>query len=305
MLFRCACPPFFLQKRRMGQRNVHTYRVQSFGGAVCLIISYIPCVIAFGIIACCVYPYNTLFCFEVLWPASHTSRWMFCYCFLVGNFQFSLLLLAFFRCIMTPAGFPDHHTWSLPPAMPGCEPSSSNHNRVFQLSRGGELRSCSVCGIYKPDDAHHCSSCGKCILRMDHHCPWINNCVGRDTEKFFVLFLLYIPLCGIHISATIFVYYYSWGFGGVDLSTSLVLSLIGFISLIVAVVLFAFGTFHLWMIWNGQTTIDVAAAKSGAARAAKPTNRSHFDEIFGDDRRLWVMALPIAPRRTRLFAEIV
>lgn len=55
----------------------------------------------------------------------------------------------------------------------------------------GQVLWCDVCGIERPERAHHCSQCGRCILRMDHHCPWIGNCVGWRNHKFFILMNLW------------------------------------------------------------------------------------------------------------------
>jgi hypothetical protein len=279
----------------MGQKNVHTYRPQTLAGIACLALSYSPCAVALGIIGLCVYPYNSVFCLDVMLSVSRSSSAMFLHCFVTGNLFFALLLTAFFRCVFTPPGFPDPMVWASAPAIVGTEPPTYKMHFVSQLSRTGELRYCAICNVYKPDDTHHCSSCQRCVRRMDHHCPWINNCVGRETEKFFILFLLYIPVCGFHISGTICWYYYSYGFSAVAIAKSLVLTLVGFISLIIAIVLCGFGSFHLWMIRNGQTTLDLMT--QSRLHRGKTESKTHFDEIFGEDRRWWVLMLPIAPRR--------
>jgi len=58
----------------------------------------------------------------------------------------------------------------------------------------GKATFCKRCCKPRPDRAHHCRICGVCVLRMDHHCPWINNCVGFNTQKFFLLLAIYAGL---------------------------------------------------------------------------------------------------------------
>ncbi|XP_024516801.1 probable protein S-acyltransferase 16 isoform X2 [Selaginella moellendorffii] len=64
--------------------------------------------------------------------------------------------------------------------------------------KGGDLRYCQKCRVYKPPRAHHCRVCKRCVLRMDHHCLWINNCVGHNNYKSFFLFVLYITSACIY-----------------------------------------------------------------------------------------------------------
>lgn len=49
---------------------------------------------------------------------------------------------------------------------------------------------CEYCQKYRLPQAHHCRECKRCIDRMDHHCPWIDNCVGAQTLKYFLGWLL-------------------------------------------------------------------------------------------------------------------
>ena len=50
--------------------------------------------------------------------------------------------------------------------------------------------------IVKPRYAHHCRLCNCCFHEMDHHCLLLNKCVGRGTQRLFVLFLL---ICAVNM----------------------------------------------------------------------------------------------------------
>ncbi|PHT36327.1 putative protein S-acyltransferase 16 [Capsicum baccatum] len=88
---------------------------------------------------------------------------------------------------------------------PGRVPSSfvpdieDPENMVREIKRkGGDLRYCQKCSLYKPPRAHHCRVCNRCVLRMDHHCVWMNNCVGHANYKIFFIFVLYAIIACIY-----------------------------------------------------------------------------------------------------------
>ena len=64
---------------------------------------------------------------------------------------------------------------------------------------GESVTTCRRCKGYKPELAHHCSTCKRCVRHMDHHCIWINNCVGERTQKFFILFLVYVAMASFYV----------------------------------------------------------------------------------------------------------
>lgn len=86
---------------------------------------------------------------------------------------------------------------SIPPLY---SPDVENSDAVLQevKRKGGVLRYCQKCSIYKPPRAHHCRVCKRCVLRMDHHCVWINNCVGQRNYKHFFLFVSYTVVALAH-----------------------------------------------------------------------------------------------------------
>lgn len=311
----------------MGQVNIHSYRPRTLGGILCLILSYVPPLIAFGLMMLIMLPYYSLYCHGSLWrqlshrpplgtagndhdvpggPSYVATLW-FLFCVSGSSFFFGCVLVSFWKCLFTPPGYVSDVPWAEEPMMLGGTNDQQQPIRrleeprpmhtVTQFTRNSKPRFCTPCGIFKPDDAHHCHDCGRCVERMDHHCPWINNCVGLETEKYFILFLLYISLTGLFVSATLG---YGLRSGGVSVLTTvfLVMDLIG--AAVFAVAMMGFVGFHLSMVYKGMTTIDyVVAKRTGVAVAAASAAKRQqvLASVFGVDRRWWVVLLPLAPKR--------
>jgi len=53
---------------------------------------------------------------------------------------------------------------------------------------------CPKCIVKKKKHSKHCLICDKCVDNFDHHCYWINNCIGKNNNPIFNIFLISIIL---------------------------------------------------------------------------------------------------------------
>ncbi|KAJ9663662.1 palmitoyltransferase for Vac8p [Neophaeococcomyces mojaviensis] len=144
--------------------------------------------------------------------------------------------------------------------LPTSEPSFDMRGiDTITVSSTGGARFCKKCQVLKPDRTHHCSTCKRCVLKMDHHCPWLSTCLGLHNYKAFILFLIYTSLfCWVCFVSTA---YWVWTeifssrqylseFAPVQVIILTVLS--GIIGLVIT----GFTSWHVYLCFRGQTTIE-------------------------------------------------
>ncbi|XP_012280272.1 palmitoyltransferase ZDHHC15 isoform X4 [Orussus abietinus] len=159
----------------------------------------------------------------------------------------------------------------------------------------GAIRFCEKCQIIKPDRAHHCSVCGTCVLKMDHHCPWVNNCVGFHNYKFFMLFLAYALLYCMFIAATSLQYLIRLWKGEMDGMGRFHLLVLFFVALMFAISLNSLFFYHCYLVLHNRSTLE--AFRPPMFRTGKDKDGfslgkyNNFQEVFGDDTRLWLLPI--------------
>lgn len=192
-----------------------------------------------------------------------------------------LLVASYARCVFTSSAVEDN-----PPPL--------NYFENMRVSHPGKpTRVCKKCnGMPKPFRSHHCSICGRCVLKMDHHCPWVANCVGFRNYKFFLLFLFY-SIVGSFIYLVAGMGIVVDFFSGADFSSHDA----GFSMILCSILTFAFGVvlvfffgFHLHLVLNGKTTIEVAAV--GALPSPFDNGMyTNWCAIFGSNALLWFLPI--------------
>jgi hypothetical protein len=252
-----------------------------------------------------VVPYYYSFCYKTVLVKHGSASLMFLWATGGGTVVFGLLLWAYFMAVFTSPGFVNPRTWRHAPHFA----DNSERNdvavevdtpTVTKLGAHGELRYCSKCALYKPDDAHHCSDCNRCVTKMDHHCPWINNCVGRGNEKFFFQFIAYVPVAAAHIVATIVTWYYvSPTERFAIILAQLTNVVIAFVAATFGLVLGCFTLFHAHLIATSQTTLERRFRVASSQRRSwfiriltcnlppRSILALRFREVLGPDWRLW------------------
>lgn len=193
-------------------------------------------------------------------------------------------------------GYVEQDPWAHPPRAKG-KTLSRNPHTVRQFTADGSLRYCSVCQLFKPDHSYHCKICRKCIYRLDHHCAWINNCVGRENTKYFIVFLLFIPLSAAHIGMTIS---YTLLFQVPDqLLPHMGLFMAGVMAFPITFFFTSFFSRFMRLICKGQTAMErhVNTHYRGLKHVvvSREAKRQYWDEIFGRGRWRWRLTRPLNP----------
>ncbi|WCJ28322.1 DHHC-type zinc finger family protein [Euphorbia peplus] len=175
------------------------------------------------------------------------------------------------------------------------------HNPIHEIKRkGGELRYCQKCSLFKPPRAHHCRVCRRCVLRMDHHCIWINNCVGHANYKVFFVFVVYavisciyslVLLCG---SLTVD----PLKDEQTDSSTRSIYVISGLLLIPLSIALGVLLGWHIYLIMQNKTTIEyhegvraMWLAERGGNVYKHPYNIGTFENlttVLGSNILCWV-----------------
>lgn len=155
-------------------------------------------------------------------------------------------------------------------------------------------RFCRTCFVLKPDRSHHCSVCNRCVLRMDHHCPYINNCVGQHNYKFFMLMLVYGVMETWLISLTMWEGLQASWMDGDSLVFQVVLGVVYFGNVMLMCVISSFFCFHIYMIANAVTTIELKEKMAGKVDKSPyfTTTYGNFQSVLGSNPLLWLV--PVA-----------
>lgn len=179
-------------------------------------------------------------------------------------------------------------------------PSSVEANPPPRNLHTGHLRRCGKCVTIRPNQphlglkpyrAHHCKVCDRCVLKMDHHCVFLAQCIGHFNYKYFCLFVIYAMFsCGFYISVSLPASSFlgpisllPWYHLQAILTAASVLA-----STVLLVMLIIFGTTHLRLILNCQTTIEYIKAQSLDHGESVLTK---LRKVFGD--KLWQWFFPI------------
>eukprot|EP00759_Apiculatamorpha_spiralis_P045712 PhF_6_TR4251/c0_g1_i1/m.5750/K20028/ZDHHC2_15_20; palmitoyltransferase ZDHHC2/15/20 len=282
-------------------RNFHTHSCAQYPFR--LFFSYLPVVFVYFLITWPYYTLTSTFTLPLMATPGQKSMGIFVFC--STTVTIALLLVSFSRCVFTSPGYTSP-SWAVAPSYDPRGDGSESHT-VSILSRTGEMRFCNVCNLFKADRTHHCRHCERCVLRMDHHCPWINNCVGERNHKYFLQFLLYIPVNGLLIVGfplSINPKIWELGEGSRPVGTLLNFYFAIIFAAVAGVVLFIFFAINIVMVLQDETAISRAGQRQSASSGccgfgSWSESVSHIKYICGDSWWRWILPVSQGSRPRR------
>mmetsp|Transcript_42134 Transcript_42134/g.82766 ORF Transcript_42134/g.82766 Transcript_42134/m.82766 type:complete len:332 (-) Transcript_42134:146-1141(-) len=178
---------------------------------------------------------------------------------------------------------------------------------VERKAKNGQQRYCETCCLYKPDRSHHCRVCGTCVLRMDHHCPWLSNCMGFHNYKYFMLTLFYGIVAITFLLVQMRTRFMSCFRPILDTTYFVTFDLAVVVAYLIcgvfSIVLSGFFMFHLYLVANSLTTIEMREKKANTNMAVrhrwKIANLKYDNGYYGNLLHVfgpvYMWLLPILP----------
>ncbi|KAL3642487.1 putative protein S-acyltransferase 16 [Castilleja foliolosa] len=165
-------------------------------------------------------------------------------------------------------------------------------NPIHEIKRkGGDLRYCQKCSLFKPPRAHHCRTCNRCVLRMDHHCAWMNNCVGHANYRIFFVFVVYTLISCIY-SLVLLIGSVTVDSQQDDNGSDRIIHVVS--GLLLIPLILALGCllcWHIYLIVQNKTTIEyyegvraMWLAKKGGQLYSHPYDIGAFENLTADSR---------------------
>ncbi|XP_046906393.1 palmitoyltransferase ZDHHC15B-like isoform X2 [Hypomesus transpacificus] len=265
------------------------------------IVVWIPVLVVTSVVIWSYYAYVVQLCIFTLNNTSEKVVYV-----LMFHVCFGMFLWAYWKTMFTPPSPPskkfhlsysDRQRYDIEDRPEGQQQILMDISRnlpVFCRSASGAIRFCHHCQVIKPDRCHHCSACEMCVLKMDHHCPWLNNCVGFSNYKFFLLFLVYSLLYCFFVAVTTAPYSIKYWVGELPYRPAkLHVLFLMLVSLMFFVTLSFLLGFHCWLVARNRSTLESLLAPffpHGPDRSYFNVGaRENFLEVFGDDKRLWLL----------------
>ncbi|XP_066586945.1 uncharacterized protein [Prorops nasuta] len=159
----------------------------------------------------------------------------------------------------------------------------TRHSHVIENGR------CHLCNINTTSQrTKHCSICNKCVPKFDHHCKWLNNCIGARNYSVFLVCLVSaivvaLIVVGVSITELLLANFGAKNFWNMTMDNAttipmlpipgtgslIVISVIGILSAIAAILLIHLCFFHGYIACLGLTTYEYVRKKREKHATAK------------------------------------
>ncbi|ELP94145.1 zinc finger protein DHHC domain containing protein, putative [Entamoeba invadens IP1] len=230
-------------------------------------------------------------------------------------FTFACLVFAYYKAVTTDPG-----------RCVGYNPNKSEEDKKAAIERetfgkekgfkivdiGYPVRYCTTCQGFRCERAYHCKKCGSCIKKRDH-CPWISQCVGENNLRYFVQFLMLVPLnCLFGVLIQIgYIIKMLAGFGKGEYSADVFFMII---AVVITIIMFSMGfavatlmVNHVGMVLENTTSMEeiektrydyLTHDKAPFFPSYSTTKYRNWKEVMGGNVLVWLIPFFANPNST-------